>query len=235
MGPDRARYYRALVWDGQGMHPDFRPYIASEEDNVPFTVAFDGADATRVIDYLDLIANTEYALFEDKSTDPHRWFIVVNEGYDPRAVTVTYSYSVLAAGTDVTNLEPDRDDPIYFGSKYGWYQLTTPATDWTGPNQFLIRFPFMIRDEKRTPTGRILLDERRCWTLGEPEVRDRDIIVRPAITGIRPEEERYEITSVGYSFVRSMSTSTYYRLSQQFQVRRLEKAEEFYNIPLITE
>ncbi|GAG97796.1 unnamed protein product, partial [marine sediment metagenome] len=60
--------YRGLIWDGQGLHPDFRTYVELGGDNTPFTMTSGSADFTRIEDHRDIIADDEYALYEDRST-----------------------------------------------------------------------------------------------------------------------------------------------------------------------
>ncbi len=229
-----STYYRSLIWDGQGLHPDFRTYTAVEESNTPFDLANSGSSMDRIVDYKDLKADTEFALYEDKSVLPHRWFVVFNGGFDPRNESLSYTYSTLSAGTDVTNIEPDEDSPEYFGSKFGWIQMTTPKTQLTTTaNQFLIRLPMTLKDIRREQQGFVINFEPKAWMLGEPYVKDMDVIVRPAKLGI--EEERYEVLNKEDSIVKSLSTPTvYYRSHQKFQLKLIDRGDSVYNIPIIS-
>lgn len=235
-GEDGVERYRALVWDGLGMYPDFRSYTPDSEDNVPFSLTISGSILTRVDDYQDLIADDEFALYQDRSVDPNRWYVILNDGYDPTSYTSTYSYSTMAAGVDPTSITSDKEDPEYYGSKYGWFQLTSPATRFTSVNQFLIRLPLTVIDKQPSTAGIVVIDERKAWMLGQPFIDDRDVIVRPAIPDAGLSEQRYEVVNVSRSITKSMSNPRLFvQLHQKFDVKRLEEDDPIYDIPLITE
>ena len=77
--------------------------------------------------------------------------------------------------------------------------------------------------------GRVMMEDNQCWMIWEPYVKDWNILIIPSEESPTGEELRYIIENKQDSKVQGSL------VSQRFKIKQLEKTDDRYKIPYITE
>lgn len=213
--------YRAVIWpSGSVAHPDLRPYSNTGAGSI--NVLIDGVQALRVIEYGDLIADTEFAVVERLDLASQQVELVFNAGFNPTGHTLQYYFGAQNLGIDTELYKRGDAEDM---SLFGWSQYTSACTDaFRLANQILVRQPLTTRDLIINEEGRVTLEENECWMIWTPYVRDFDMLVVAAADAISGAEERYEVINKKDSVVQRTL------ITQRFKVKYLEPSDPRYKI-----
>jgi hypothetical protein len=219
--------YRAVIWASGSNHPDVRPYVNDGKGMIE--VYINSVRAIRVHEVEDLINDNEFAVVKRTDLTPARVELVFNEGFNASAHSIGYKYTTLNKDINVERMKiGEASDNSH--SMFGWIQYLDYSNDlFKKKHQILVRTPLTTTNLIINEEGRVMMEDNQCWMIWEPYVKDWNILIIPSEESPTGEELRYIIENKQDSKVQGSL------VSQRFKIKQLEKADDRYKIPYITE
>ena len=219
--------YRAVIWASGSNHPDIRPYVNEGKGMVE--VYIDSVRATRVHEVEDLINDNEFSIVKRTDLNPARVELVFNKGFNASAHSIGYKYTTLNKDINVERMKiGEAFDNSH--SMFGWSQYLDYTNDlFKKKHQILVRTPLTTTNLIINEEGRVMMEDNQCWMIWEPYVKDWNILIIPSEESPTGEELRYIIENKQDSKVQGSL------VSQRFKIKQLERGDDRYKIPYITE
>ncbi|MFA5397138.1 MAG: hypothetical protein WC346_14105 [Methanogenium sp.] len=219
--------YKTVIWASGSNHPDIRPYVNEGKGMVE--VYIDSVRATRVHEVEDLINDNEFSIVKRTDLNPARVELVFNEGFNVSSHSIGYKYTTLNKDINVERMKiGEASDNSH--SMFGWSQYLDYSKDLFKKNhQILVRTPLTTTNLIINEEGRVMMEDNQCWMICEPYVKDWNILIIPSEESPTGEELRYIIENKQDSMVQGSL------VSQRFKIKQLEKTDDRYKIPYITE
>ena len=219
--------YRAIVWASGSNYPDVRPYVNDGKGMIE--VYINSVRAIRVHEVEDLINDNEFAVVKRTDLTPARVELVFNEGFNASTHSIGYKYTTLNKDINVERMKiGEASDNSH--SMFGWSQYLDYTNDlFKKKHQILVRTPLTTTNLIINEEGRVMMEDNQCWMIWEPYVKDWNILIIPSEESPTGEELRYIIENKQDSKVQGSL------VSQRFKIKQLEKTDDRYKIPYITE
>lgn len=218
--------YHAIIWASGSNHPDIRPYVNNGEGAI--NVYIDSVKAHRVHDIEDLLSDNEFVVLKRTDLPSQRVELVFNSGFNASSHTIGYSYSTMDGGINVERMK--IGESLDNNSLFGWQQYLDFSKDLSKKkHQILVRTPLTTTNLVLNEEGKVMMEDNQCWMIWEPYVKDWNILIIPVEESPTGEELRYIIENKQDSVIQGSL------ISQRFKIKQLDKNDDRYKIPYITE